>query len=140
MEFELPPIVLAATAMRSGTLIDKSVAQSPVPGFPGIRGNRQYGFAETNGRGEFSLQLPKTLAMDSIRSRDAAVAFAIAAKPTIVKHEPLTLQFDLTSAGENPRSQARTGSMVRATTRGQMSTTNRPSRPHHHHRRRLQLR
>ncbi|HEX4070024.1 MAG TPA: M56 family metallopeptidase, partial [Planctomycetaceae bacterium] len=100
-EFELPPIVLAATQTRIGTLIDER--GRPIPGarVSGIRGNRVYGFAETNGRGEFSLQLPKKLAMDSYqvgirgRQRDRR-------KPTIVKYEPFTLQFDVTANGEKP--------------------------------------
>ena len=76
----------------------------------GMRGNRLYGFAETNERGEFSPPLPKTLGMDSYsvhlpRGKRGRV------KPTIVKYEPFTLQLDLTATDDVPaKSKHRTGS------------------------------
>jgi hypothetical protein len=92
-EFELPPIVLSPTETCTGTLIDQD--GHPIAGayVSGICGHRRYGFAETNGRGEFTLQLPKKVKMDrydvGIPGRHLGNA-----KPTIIKHEPLTLQFD----------------------------------------------
>ena len=100
-EFELSPIVLAATETRSGTLIDRE--GRPIAGarVHGIRGNRRYGFAETNERGEFSLQLPKKLAIDSYETWIGGRARGITT-PTIVKNEPLTLQLDRTAPDGKP--------------------------------------
>ncbi len=100
-EFELPPIVLSPTESRTGTLIDRE--GRPIAGarVHGIRGNRRYGFAETNERGEFSLQLPKKLAMDSYETWIGSRARGITT-PTIVKYEPLTLQLDRTAPDGKP--------------------------------------
>ena len=85
--------MLSPTETCTGTLIDQD--GHPIAGayVSGICGHRRYGFAETNGRGEFTLQLPKKVKMDrydvGIPGRHLGNA-----KPTIIKHEPLTLQFD----------------------------------------------
>jgi beta-lactamase regulating signal transducer with metallopeptidase domain/protocatechuate 3,4-dioxygenase beta subunit len=100
-EFELPPIVLAATEIRAGTLIDQEGQPIGHARVSGIRGNRLYGFAETNGRGEFSLQLPKKLAMDWYRVAIPGRRYN-RTKPTIVKYEPFTLQLNLAVNGEKP--------------------------------------
>ncbi len=93
--FELPPIVLAATKTLPGTLIDQGGRPITGASVSGLRGRRRYGFARTNERGEFSLQLPKQLAMDRYevglpRRRQNRP------KPTVIKYEPFTLQVDLT--------------------------------------------
>ena len=97
-EFELPAIVLSSTETRTGALIDQRGRPIAKARVSGIRGNRGYGYAETNERGEFALQFPKNLTMDRYEvTIDGHVG--LYKTPTIVKHDPLTLRFDLPEAG-----------------------------------------
>ena len=101
-EFELPPIVLAATAARTGTLLDQRAPLRHAR-VSGMHGNRRYGFAETNARGEFSLQLPKKLGMNSYNVQIPAKNL-VQIPATIIKYEPFTLQLDQTAPDGKSRS------------------------------------
>ena len=125
---------------RTGTLIDEQVARSPAPGsreFAAIalwlRGRRTHA---ANSRCSF----PRSWRWIRTRSGSAA-AFAVAAKPTIVKYEPL--HFAVRSDGERrktPRSLKPNRAHQGGTTGRQRRTTaSRPSRPHRHRHRRLNL-
>ena len=157
-EFELPPIVLALTTIRRGTLIDQH--GRPIAGawVTANRAGRLYGFAVTGARGEFSLQLPKqpgstsyNVQIPEVDLPFASTIFTVASlvgfapkvaaetdvrtKATLLKYEPFTLQFNLTTAGEKaakPKHHAdasRTGKRQKSDERQPTSSTAPPPPP-----------
>jgi hypothetical protein len=63
--FELPPIFLTPTETVAGTLIDRIGRRLANARVCGIGGKRRYGCTLTNAEGEFAVQLPKQISVDS---------------------------------------------------------------------------
>jgi hypothetical protein len=88
--FELPPILVAPTETIAGTLIDRIGRRLANARVCGNGDRRQYGFALTNAEGEFAVQLPKQISVDSFE-----VWLPDQAEPAksvkIMKYRPLVL-------------------------------------------------
>ncbi len=88
--FDLPPIELVETVVRSGRLVDQVGNPLAAETVAAISGDRVYSTAITDDNGEFELRLPSDLQIENYRVRGSADQSAASA--TVIQHSPLILR------------------------------------------------